>query len=163
MPERPTTRLLLLAQVPLDTVAVPTLPALRPIEPSVLLTRPPSTLSVPVPLLPTVRVLDPFSEPEVVTMSVPVWPALVATVVVVTLVPVLIVVVPLSTTNCASALRSVMPTLAKTMAIIAAARLSRSDDPLPAWAMPMLLQAALSSVVPTSGRLSFMDAFRFVC
>ena len=53
VPERPTRRSPLLAHVPLLTVAVPTLPALKPIKPVLLVTLPPVTLSVPVPLSPT--------------------------------------------------------------------------------------------------------------
>ena len=50
VPVPPTVRELLLAHVPLDTVAVPLLPAAKPIVPLVLVTLPPVTLSVPVPL-----------------------------------------------------------------------------------------------------------------
>ena len=49
LPDEPTVRLPLLAHVPLDTVALPTLPAVEPIVPLVLVTLPPSTVSVPVP------------------------------------------------------------------------------------------------------------------
>lgn len=91
-------------------------------------------------------------------MSVPVWPALVATVVVVTLVPVLIVVVPLLTVSCASALRSVMQALAKTIAIIAAARPHPSDDTLPPWAMLRPVWAARSHTMPAAARTFLIDS-----
>ena len=109
------------------------------------------------------RVLDPVSEPEVVTMSVPVWPALVPTVVVETLVPVLIVVVPLLTVSCASALRSVMQALARTIAIIAAARPHQSDDTLPRGGMAMPLLATLSHTMPAAARTFLIDSILFDC
>ena len=114
---------------------------------------------MPVPLEPTVRVLDPFSEPAVVTMSVPVWP----TVVVETLVPVLIVVVPLLTVSCASALRSVMPAVARTIAIIAATRPHHSDDTLPPWGMLRPLLATLSHTMPAVARTFLIDSILLDC
>ena len=74
MPLPPTSRLLLLAHVPLDTVAVPTLRALEPRLLAVLLTRPPVTLSVPVPEKPSVSwALLAHVPPD--TVAVPLLPA----------------------------------------------------------------------------------------
>ena len=57
IPESPTNRSLPFAHVPLDTVAVPTLPAFLPSTPYKLVTLPPVTLSEPIPESPTNRSL----------------------------------------------------------------------------------------------------------
>ena len=59
--------------VPLETVAVPLLPAAKPIVPLELRTWPPVTLSTPVPLPPTVRVFT-LAYVPLNTLAVPLLP-----------------------------------------------------------------------------------------
>ena len=74
VPRMPTYRSPLLAHVPLDTVAVPTLPASKPRYPYELVTLPPVTLSVPVPESPTER--SPLlAHVPLDTVAVPILPA----------------------------------------------------------------------------------------
>ena len=80
VPPWPTTSLSLLAHKPLDTVTLPMLPPLEAISPVALVTLPPVTSSVPLPFKPTFRSPLVVSVPAVVTASVAVSLALVATV-----------------------------------------------------------------------------------